>query len=301
MIVFLVTRKHSYTLHRWFDYNEEKLRGKVRILCYEDVCNRFPLATYIFTDVERLNAAKTRLAVRIWDKLNAAGMKVLNHPARSLRRYDLQKAIDNDFEVYRADEDLSAVRPPVFLRKENDHSGSLTPILHTQEELDQALLEYPKALIVEFIDTSDRNGIYRKYSYYRFGDDVFPVYLDFCTDWMVKSSVSDVEGPEYLNEYRSFVSQNPHEKEVREIFDKGRIEYGRIDYSFYEGRLQTFEINSNPLLSGQAYPEKQELPEFREVVVDSILCVDEPSLPEEAAWIPRMPPHCWPRKTQFLR
>ena len=45
------------------------------------------------------------------------------------------------------------------------------------------------------------------------------------------------------------MESNPHEAEVRRIFDLARIEYGRIDYAFRDGRMQVWEINTNPMLA----------------------------------------------------
>ncbi|HLX69399.1 MAG TPA: hypothetical protein VKV04_07215 [Verrucomicrobiae bacterium] len=47
---------------------------------------------------------------------------------------------------------------------------------------------------------------------------------------------------------REFLEKNPHASALREIFDLARIEYGRCDYSVVNGRLQVWEINTNPII-----------------------------------------------------
>jgi hypothetical protein len=42
------------------------------------------------------------------------------------------------------------------------------------------------------------------------------------------------------------MEENPHARNVAEIFRIARNDYGRIDYTFVNGRLQTYEINLNP-------------------------------------------------------
>ena len=38
-------------------------------------------------------------------------------------------------------------------------------------------------------------------------------------------------------------------KQLREIFDLAQIEYGRIDYGMLDGKVQCWEINTNPGLA----------------------------------------------------
>ena len=42
------------------------------------------------------------------------------------------------------------------------------------------------------------------------------------------------------------MEENPHAERIAEIFRVARTDYGRIDYTFVAGRLQTYEINLNP-------------------------------------------------------
>ena len=57
-----------------------------------------------------------------------------------------------------------------------------------------------------------------------------------------------------MAEELEYLHSNPHEKEVRAIFRTWpRIEYGRIDYGLYNGRIQVWEINTNPsVLTGDS-------------------------------------------------
>jgi hypothetical protein len=43
-----------------------------------------------------------------------------------------------------------------------------------------------------------------------------------------------------------YLQAHPHEAELRKIFDLANIEYGRIDYSLLNGKIQVWEINTNP-------------------------------------------------------
>ncbi len=127
--------------------------------------------TYVFADMERLTDEERVRAGVICDELVASGTRVLNHPLRSMRRYDLLKMLrdrgTNHFDVWRVDDPKRDHRFPVFVRVENDHRGSRTPLLHTPDELESALADLRASgqsdanLIVEFLDTSDQDGWFR--------------------------------------------------------------------------------------------------------------------------------------------
>ncbi len=243
-IHYLVTGLHAYTLAAWIEYYNEMLAGHLRIVPYGQLFGRVSVGTFIFSDIERLSPKATARASCAWDRLQTAGCRLLNHPTQSMRRYELQQALDNDFRVFRPSDAIQDLRFPVFLRDENEHTGSLTPLLYTPVELDRARAHYPEALLVEFLDTSDGEGIYRKYSATRIGDAIIPRHLLSSRNWLLKEP--DLVDQHLLDEEADFIRINPHECELRRIFDLAHIEYGRIDYSLKDGRLQVWEINTNP-------------------------------------------------------
>ena len=58
--------------------------------------------------------------------------------------------------------------------------------------------------------------------------------------------------PEVVEKERRYLTENPHERELREIFRLARIDYGRIDYAMLGDRLQVWEINTNPSITSVA-------------------------------------------------
>ncbi len=61
-----------------------------------------------------------------------------------------------------------------------------------------------------------------------------------------------------LAEELDYMRTNPHENELLAIFNLARIDYGRIEYSLYNGRIQVWEINTNPsVLSADSLKIKQ--------------------------------------------
>lgn len=238
------------------------LAGRVQVLPYEHLPlkKKLPPGTYIFSQIETLPRRLAAELGGLCDNMeHRPGFRVLNHPCRSLRRYELLSKLHqeglNAFQAFRLESCQMPGRFPVFLRGENDHRGSPTRLLHTPAEFRTAAHIFranagreEKDLVVEFCDTSDRNGTFRKYSCVLVGDQLVPRHLLFGQTWMTKW-VGAVISPEQSAEERDFVDRNPHADQVRRIFALANIQYGRIDYAVLDGKVQTWEINTNPRLA----------------------------------------------------
>jgi hypothetical protein len=270
MIYYLVHQQHGYTVDRYLNGFGAPLRGQITILPYEYLAGmpRLRAGTYIFSDVERLSRSETAVATAVWDALSSWDTaRVLNHPTRTMRRYELLRTMRahciNTFDAYRLTEARPPKRFPVFLREENEHTGSLTPLLETPEQLEAAVeaalasgVRRDDCLIVEFCDTSDCHGTFRKYTACKVGGRIVPTHVLFGNRWMLKTMPADYEGTiavgAQLAEQAEYVYENPHEQELRQVFELGRFDYGRIDYAMLDGKMQVWEINSNPNMLGHS-------------------------------------------------
>ena len=219
-----------------------------------------PAGTYIFADVERLSAEDTVRADLLWKALASAGVgvRLVNHPGRSMRRYELLRTLYergiNRFNVYRLTEARWPERYPVFLRGENDHAGPRSAILRSRDELDAAVEALGDGapgregmIVTEFCDTADERGIYRKYGAFIIGDRIFPKHLVFSRYWANQGP--ELTDPDMLAEEREYVERNPHEAALRAICRAARIEYGKIDYAILGGEPQVWEIATNPTIN----------------------------------------------------
>jgi len=52
----------------------------------------------------------------------------------------------------------------------------------------------------------------------------------------------------FLDEEMHYLQSNPHQAELRRIFDLANIRFGRIDYAVADRCIQVWEINTNPRL-----------------------------------------------------
>ena len=233
--------------------------SRIRFLLYDDLLRLTVLnpGTYIFSDLERLSPPGLQLACQAWKALSVVGSRVrlLNNPSRVLCRYDLlQKLFDegiNPFKAIRAEESLESLHYPVFVREENSHTGSLTPLIHKQSDLVSGLRSlrlqgFPcrDLLVVEFCDTSDGAGVFRKYSAFIVGGEIIPRHVIFSRHWSVKKP--DLLDPQLAEVQEEYLRTNPHKSWLAETFKLSGIEYGRIDYSLMGNKPHVWEINTNP-------------------------------------------------------
>ena len=231
----------------------------MQFLLYDDFPRLRQLlpGTYIFADLEVLPPRYLQMAAEVWNQLSIAGPRVrlLNNPAKVLRRYDLLRTLNeigvNRFRAIRASESSERLRFPVFVRRQDEHTGSLTGLLRTREEL-RGALRYLRLrghgsrnlLVVEFCDTADATGVFRKYSAFIVGGEILPRHLLFSRGWLVKQP--DLADAVFAQEQLAFLERNPHELWLRRIFRLASIDYGRIDYGLMGSEPQVWEINTNP-------------------------------------------------------
>ncbi len=214
---------------------------------------------YIFTDFERLDAGEMAVVEQLWETLasDAETVQMLNHPRHAMRRFELLQTLYenqlNQFAVYEATTGLTPRRWPVFVREANDHSGSLSALCHDPESLARALADLrhrirpgAEIMIAEFCDAADETGVVRKYGAFRVGDRILARQIHFSRHWVVREP--DIVTAESTREERKYVETNPHADALLKIFDLARIDYGRIDYSLVDGRIQVWEINTNPMI-----------------------------------------------------
>lgn len=270
------------TIHNFLDNLAPDARNFIRPVYYEDVFNNriMPCGSCIFSDLERLTHHELEAAAIIWNRMSQKhdDIELLNHPLRSLCRYELLRVLYengyNSFNVFRLTERRLPERYPVFIRGEHDHNGSETELLNTTDEFQEALNNLSKhnksrdgRLVVEFCAKPDEYQLYRKYAAYIVGGELIPRQVLFSTHWMIKGG--DTVNDATIKIETDYLQTNPHQAELRKIFELANIEYGRIDYSVVNGQIQTYEINTNPSIGAA----KLDNPHREKVKRDFITCL----------------------------
>jgi hypothetical protein len=261
VIYFLVDRANAFTMRDFVEIHAPGLAGHVEVMHYEDLPGReLSSGTYIFSALDHLTPGGVRFVRELIDQLRRpnAGSRVLNDPARVLQRYELLSALHaqglNRHGVARAADVAPNVQFPVFVREESEHNGSLTPLLTDPATLQRALgrlvlkgYRLRDLLVVEYCEAGDARGRYHRYSAFVVGDRIVARELMVGDGWMLKSHSNAPTAAE-IDAENAYVLGNPHEAELRRIFDLARIDYGRIDYAMVNGQIETWEINLNPTI-----------------------------------------------------
>jgi len=290
VIVLLVTGAHDYT-HQAL---REAGRFDLRIVSYQSAFQSpwKRRATYIFSDLDRLNFWELQLAARLYLRLKEAGVSVLNNPATVRQRYSLLRTFRargiNDFDVWRVEEDVMPQRFPVFLRTESAHRGPLSDLLcnptAVEEAVQGAVREgYPlrELLLIEYCAEPVSEGVFRKNAIYRVGDRLVPCLSVHESRWSAKRGERGIAGQDLYDDEHEMVVTNRHGTSLRSAFEMSNIEYGRADFGMVAGRPQVYEINTNPMIKqigDHPFPIRAEAGRLAfQKLVEAFEAIDTPS------------------------
>jgi hypothetical protein len=258
-LVHLSLARGSFTCTRNCAPYWRHLRDRTSVVLYEEMLGRdeWPRGVYLFTGTDGMEPAQKSLATALHRLLSPMrdSCAVLNDPERTLGRYELLKALRrhgiNDFDVHRVASLPGDVQLPAFVRYERYHRANLTGLLRSRSELDDALARLllrgereEELLVVEWLDCADENGTVRKWGAQKIGGHVFGKHLMAGPYWMVKRKTTDPRavGRDEL----PYVTEFPHHRVLEPVWEISGHEWARVDYSFWRGRLQVWEINDNP-------------------------------------------------------
>jgi hypothetical protein len=231
------------------------VQSRVSVVLLHEALQRvsWPRGIYVFTTLDGMTGEQIAFAKRLWNGLSAHAV-CLNEPGRVIGRYQLLRALHergvNDFNVHRLS-DLGSVRFPCFVRYENLHRANLTGLVSSLSELEDAVArlllvgEREEDLIVtEWLDYRSEDGLYRKWGAHICGDAVLAKHVFVGEQWMMKMKQSRIKYSR--DEEFEYVTSNPHVELLRPVFELSGCDWARVDYSFYRGRLQVWEVNDNP-------------------------------------------------------
>lgn len=262
MIYFILSKQNSHTINRYLSQRGASLQHEIGVILYEDLLplKELDCCVLIFTDLDIIEDHQLNTACKIYDEIRKQNpeLTIFNNPHHVKLRYQLLRSLYNSginsFNVYRVNDELNDVRFPVFIRKENNHLGALTPLLENRKALNTSLLslelqgwDRSQLLIVEYENVKTPDGYYIRYAALRIGNELFPYLIDYDQQWVAKYVDSPLkETDDYAKTYLDF-SSNFKEKDIlMKIFEDASIEYGRIDYCYFNGKLVIWEINLNP-------------------------------------------------------
>lgn len=261
MVIFLVDRDHTKTLSA---VTRTRLPCEIRVHSFEWALQQktLPRATYVFTDMERMDVWQQTVLAKLFIHIQQAGpgYRALNNPAAIGDRGALLRKLHdqglNDFNAYRVTENRWPARYPAFVRRMSMHTKPVTPLLHTQQALQDALGELLQSgeaqsdlLIIEYCAQPVAENLYRKLSSFKIGATVFFTHTVHDIKWLVKHGRKNSATPELYQEELDMILDNRFSGHLSQVFDIAGVEYGRVDFGIVDGRVQVYEINTNPFVS----------------------------------------------------
>ncbi len=284
MIYFITKAKNSYGLISFLNTWGGNLKKQQKHLPIEKLVRKKKLfsGTYILTDFDVLSKSQIEILNRIYSEMNKypQQFKILNHPAVSINRISflnkLYKNQLNDFRCFPSTELPKDIIFPVFIRKGIGHDGKITDLITTHKKLKELIEKFEaegftrsNLLVTEFIDTSDNNGIFRKYSAFLVDDIIVPRHIFFSIKWMIKSA--DITNKAFIEEELNYIKSNPHEEELKKIFAFAGMKYGRIDYAVTNNKLVIWEINSNPMIASSSSLKKSKRKPIHDIFAEKFV------------------------------
>jgi hypothetical protein len=283
VVIYLSTERFSTTMRYFVRYYRQRMSHVIVPLTYEELfCEGAgPIGHYIFTDFDRLSRYELECAAAFANALNRAvpEARILNHPLKALERYSLLIALHragiNDFTATRLEEGGRPPQYPVFIRAEDGYGGPETDLIYSDAEFDAAVenmirLGLPRRgrIAIGFANERSPDGYFHKYGAFNIAGRIVPHDLMYSQNWVVKirsSSTAWTAGrdseygssPEGIANELRYIEGNPHTEILLRAFGIAGIDYGRADYGVVDGRVQIFEINTNPHLPWRDTPDNR--------------------------------------------
>jgi hypothetical protein len=301
LIYYLSTERFSGTVRYFLRDFYPETRGLLKSLTYEEIFfeRAAPIGHYIFTDFDRLSRYELECTAVLANAIGDAApeARLLNHPLRALERYPLLVALHkaglNDFTAMRIESGERPSRYPVFIRAEDGYGGPETDLLHNDAEFDAAVSDLKQRglpmrgrIAVGFAGELSADGYFHKYGAFNIGGEIVPHDRLFGRTWAVKffQRPGDIAShDEAYSESASgvareleYMKENPHRDALKRAFAVAGIDFGRADYGVVNGRVQIYEINTNPDLPNRKRPSNrmEKRAYFRARVLAALKAID---------------------------
>jgi hypothetical protein len=262
LLYFLTKARSSHTIWRFIWGAGWRRLPFLRPLSYEELFHRqtAPVGHYVFTDFDRMSPYEIQCAEQVARQVQARHptVRIHNHPARALERVPLlmrlQQAGLNDFGVTRIDGGERPAAYPVFIRSEDDCKRPDTGLLDGEAAFDAALADLrargvplKRRIAVQYRGQAAPDGYFRKYGALRIGGRFVLQHIQRNTDWYVKRGQVERDAA-FQTEFTALYDDFTHAAALEPVFAMAGLDYGRADYAFVDGRMQVYEINSNPTI-----------------------------------------------------
>jgi tetratricopeptide (TPR) repeat protein len=172
---------------------------------------------------------------------------------------------------------IAALSAPVLVRAPGFHAGRYFERIDSERDRERVAAAMPPGDVfaIEWIDTSDREGLYAKYRVVFVGGVLYPAHLAISRDWKVHYfSAEMASSPSFRARERAFLDDPAVSLGAQTWALLGRIAgdtnltYGGIDFAIgTDGELVVFECNATMAVR---YPPDEEMWSYRRPAVDAI-------------------------------
>ena len=136
-------------------------------------------------------------------------------------------------------------------------------------------------LMIEYAAEPVRPGLFRRLSVFRIGEAYVGANCVHEDNWLVEYGTEGIAPAELYADELRIVRDNPFEAAMRPVFDLAAIEYGRSDFGLVGGKVQTYEINTNPHIEFPAtHPSEDRIESYRifqRNLYDALAGIDTPA------------------------
>jgi hypothetical protein len=260
-LIFVATADHRYT---FADVPDRLAAQGVRcsVWTWDQVfrARSLPRATYIFTDFDRLAPGPLEISGRIYKRLVAEGVRVLNDPRRFRNRAQLisslQMAGVNSYGCVQPATGRWPQRYPVFLRANAAHRGIIGQLIHDRKAAGAMVQKAVKAgyllsdlVLVEYCaEPLAETGHFQKHAALRVGDSFVRANTVNDASWVTKRGGSNFASSEHYASELAEYDNWPYRDFAARVFDVAGMDFGRLDFGIVGGRPQAYEVNTNPSL-----------------------------------------------------
>ena len=139
---------------------------------------------------------------------------------------------------------LGGLETPFLIREDWVH-GSKSYLIQNRDELDRVPFdEFIAPIGVEFIDTKDEDGLYRKYRYFAIADVGIPGPLMLSHAWEVRNNQRVLAEKQMAEEIAYFSGEDPNHQKLQLARKALGFDYMAFDYSYdREGNIVVWEPN----------------------------------------------------------
>lgn len=152
-----------------------------------------------------------------------------------------------DVEAFK--QNLSGAKLPFFVREDWGHGKAIYRVDKHEDVFNVPFASLTRPVAIEFVDTADRGGLYRKYRYFAAGDYGVSHHLQISANWIVRGE-ERIKTDATRDEELTYISgPDPNHDALQRARRALELDFVAFDYSYdTDGRMIVWEANPFPFI-----------------------------------------------------